>query len=109
MAYLYLGLAIIAEVIGTLALKATNGFSVLLPSAVVLVGYAAAFVLLSLVLKEIPVGIAYGIWAGLGIVLVTLAGAVIYKQVPDLPAIAGIALIVAGVTVIHLFSKTTAH
>ena len=109
MAYLYLGLAIIAEVIGTLALKATNGFTVLLPSAVVLVGYGAAFVLLSLVLRDIPVGITYAIWAGLGIVLVTVAGAVIYKEVPDLAAIAGMALIVTGVTVIHLFSKTTTH
>jgi len=109
MAYLFLTLAIIAEVIGTMALKATNGFTIILPSAIVLVAYAAAFVLLSFCLREIPVGIAYGIWAGIGIVLVTVAGALIYKQIPDLPAVIGLLLIVAGVTVIHLFSKSTGH
>lgn len=109
MAYLFLALAIFAEVIGTMALKATNGFTVILPSAIVLVAYTAAFVLLSFCLREIPVGIAYGIWAGIGIVLVTVAGAAIYKQVPDFPAIIGLLLIVAGVTVIHVFSKTTGH
>lgn len=109
MAYLYLGLAIVAEVIGTMALKASNGFSVLVPSAIVVIGYAAAFILLSFCLKEIPVGIVYGTWAGLGIVLVTIAGAVLYQEVPDLPAILGLALIVAGVLIIHLFSKVTSH
>ena len=109
MAYLFLALAIFAEVIGTMALKATNGFTVILPSAIVLLAYTAAFVLLSFCLREIPVGIAYGIWAGTGIVLVTVAGAAIYKQIPDVPAIIGLLLIVAGVTVIHVFSKTTSH
>lgn len=109
MAYLYLGLAIVAEVIGTLALKATEGFTVLAPSAVVVVTYASAFVLLSFCLKEIPVGIVYGTWAGLGIVLVTIAGAFIYREIPDLPALLGLALIVAGVIIIHLFSKATSH
>ncbi|MEQ8333947.1 SMR family transporter [Nisaea sp.] len=109
MAYLFLALAIIAEVIGTMALKATNGFTVVLPSAIVLVAYGAAFVLLSFCLREIPVGIAYGIWAGIGIVLVTVAGAVIYKQIPDLAAVIGLMLIVAGVTIIHVFSKSTGH
>ena len=109
MAYLFLALAIFAEVIGTMALKATNGFTVILPSAIVLVAYTAAFVLLNFCLREIPVGIAYGIWAGIGIVLVTVAGAAIYKQIPDFPAIIGLLLIVAGVTVIHVFSKTTGH
>lgn len=109
MAYLYLGLAIVAEVVGTMALKATNGFTVLLPSLLVLLSYSAAFVLLSFCLREISVGIAYGIWAGLGIVLVTVAGALIYRQIPDIPAMIGLALIVVGVAVIHLFSKTTGH
>jgi len=109
MAYLFLALAIFAEVIGTMALKATNGFTVILPSAIVLISYAAAFILLSFCLREIPVGIAYGIWAGIGIVLVTVAGAFIYKQIPDFPAIIGLLLIVAGVTVIHIFSKSTGH
>ncbi len=109
MAYLFLALAILAEVIGTMALKATNGFTVILPSAIVLIAYGAAFVLLSFCLREIPVGIAYGIWAGIGIVLVTVAGAFIYKQIPDLPAVIGLLLIVTGVTIIHLFSKNAGH
>ena len=109
MTYVFLALAIIAEVIGTIALKATNGFTVFLPSTVVVVAYVAAFVLLSFCLREIPVGIAYGIWAGLGIVLVTISGSLIYKQVPDVPAIIGLLLIVTGVTIIHLFSKSTGH
>ena len=109
MVYLYLGLAIVAEVIGTIALKATNGFTVLVPSLVVLVGYSAAFVLLSFSLREIPVGIAYGIWSGLGVVLVSIAGIFIYKQIPDAAAIIGLTLIIAGVAVIHLFSKAGGH
>lgn len=109
MAYLFLALAILAEVIGTMALKATNGFTVVLPSAIVLISYTAAFILLSFCLREIPVGIAYGIWAGIGIVLVTVAGAFIYKQIPDTPAVIGLLLIVTGVTIIHLFSKSTGH
>ncbi|WP_420404090.1 DMT family transporter [Nisaea sp.] len=109
MAYLYLGLAIVAEVIGTLALKATNGFTVLVPSIVVLCSYSAAFVLLSFCLREMPVGIVYGIWAGLGVVLVTVAGVFVYRQMPDVPAIIGLAMIVGGVVVIHLFSKAGTH
>lgn len=109
MTYLFLALAIIAEVIGTMALKATNGFTVFLPSTIAAVAYAAAFVLLSFCLREIPVGIAYGIWAGLGIVLVTISGGLIYKQMPDVPAIIGLLLIVTGVTIIHLFSKSIGH
>lgn len=109
MAYLYLGLAIVAEVIGTIALKATNGFTVLVPSIIVMLGYSAAFVLLSFCLREIPVGIAYGIWSGLGVVLVSVAGIFIYKQALDLPAIIGLAMIVVGVAVIHLFSKAGGH
>lgn len=109
MAFVYLALAIIAEVVGTSALKATEGFTRPIPSLVVVVGYATAFYLLSLVLRTIPVGIAYAIWAGLGIVLVTLAGLVLYGQRPDLPAVLGIVLIVAGVVVIQLFSQVSAH
>ena len=109
MTYLFLALAIIAEVIGTMALKATNGFTVFLPSTIAVVAYAAAFALLSFCLREIPVGIAYGIWAGLGIVLVTISGGLIYKQMPDVPAIIGLLLIVTGVTIIHLFSKSIGH
>lgn len=109
MAYLYLTLAIIAEVAATSALKASEEFTRLVPSAIVIIGYALAFYLLTLVLRSIPVGIAYALWAGLGIVLVAITGAVVYRQVPDLPAIAGMGLIVAGVVIINVFSKTTGH
>ncbi len=106
MAYLYLALAIVAEVIATSTLKATEQFTRLWPSVVVVAGYATAFYLLTLVLRTLPVGVTYAIWSGLGIVLVTIAGMVLYGQRPDLPAIAGMGLIVAGVVVIHLFSET---
>ncbi|MFK7846008.1 MAG: multidrug efflux SMR transporter, partial [Rhodothermales bacterium] len=76
---------------------------------IVIVGYGIAFYLLTLVLRSIPVGITYAIWAGVGIVLVAIVGAVLYKQVPDAPAIIGMGLIVAGVVVINLFSKTISH
>ena len=109
MGYLYLTLAIIAEVIGTSALKSSEQFTRLWPSVVVVIGYALAFYFLSLVLKSVPVGVAYAVWSGLGIVLIALVGALMFKQVPDLPAILGMGLIVAGVAVIQLFSKTGGH
>lgn len=108
-AYLYLAVAIGAEVIATTALRAAQGFTVLLPSAVSVVGYVVAFYFLSLTLKTMPVGIAYAIWSGVGIVLVLLAGWLIYKQMLDAPALIGMGLIMAGVIVINLFSKTAAH
>jgi small multidrug resistance pump len=109
MAYLYLFIAIAAEVVATNALKAAEGFTRPWPSLTVILGYAIAFYFLSLVLKTIPVGIAYAIWAGLGIVLVAVVAAVLFGQVPDLPAIIGISLIVSGVVVVSLFSKTAVH
>ena len=109
MGYFYLAVAIVAEVIATNALKASDGFTKPIPSLVVVVGYAAAFYLLALVLKTIPVGLAYAIWAGLGIVLVALVAAVMFRQIPDLPGLIGMALILAGVVVITGFSKTTGH
>ena len=109
MGYLYLALAITAEVIGTTALQASQGFTKPLPSAIVVIGYGLAFYLLSLVLKYVPMGVAYAIWAGMGIVLITAAGALVYKQIPDLPAMLGMGLIVAGVAVINIFSKTVSH
>ncbi|QPP51714.1 DMT family transporter [Billgrantia campisalis] len=109
MAFVYLALAIVAEVVATSALKATDGFTRPGPSLLVVVGYAIAFFMLSLVLRTIPVGIAYAIWAGLGIVLVALLGIVVYGQRPDLPAVLGIGLIVTGVVVIQLFSRISAH
>lgn len=108
-AYLYLAIAIVAEVAATSALKASEEFTKLVPSLVVIVGYGVAFYFMTLVLRSIPVGVTYAIWAGLGIVLVAIAGAVLYRQVPDIPAIIGMALIVAGVVVINLFSKTVSH
>ncbi|MBS1163114.1 MAG: cation/cationic drug transporter [Burkholderiaceae bacterium] len=105
MSYLYLAIAIVAEVIGTSALKAAEGFTRPLPSLVVVVGYAAAFYFLSLALKVIPVGIAYAIWSGAGVALITLIGWVVFRQRLDAAALAGVALIVAGVVVIQFFSS----
>jgi small multidrug resistance pump len=107
--YVWLAIAIVAEVIGTSALRASEGFSRLWPSLVVLAGYGVAFYCLSLTLKSLPVGIAYAIWSGVGIVLITLVALVVYRQVPDVAAIAGLGLIVAGVVVLNLFSKMQAH
>jgi small multidrug resistance pump len=109
MAYLYLTIAIVAEVIATSSLKASEEFTRLVPSVVVIVGYIVAFYFLMLVLRTLPVGISYAIWSGLGIVLVTAAGAVFYKEIPDLPAMLGMGLIIAGVVVINLFSKNMGH
>lgn len=108
-AYLYLGVAIIAEVIATTALRASDGFTQLWPSVISIVGYVVAFYFLSLTLRTMPVGVAYAIWSGVGIVLISLAGWLLYKQLLDLPAIIGMGLIMAGVIVINLFSKSTVH
>ena len=107
--YVLLGVAIVVEVIATSALKASAGFTRLGPSAIVVLGYSTAFYCLSLTLQSLSVGVAYAIWSGLGIVLVTMAGYVLYRQSVDLPALIGMALIVAGVAVIQLFSKTAVH
>jgi small multidrug resistance pump len=109
MAYVYLALAIISEVIGTSALKASEEFTRLVPSIIVVAGYSSAFYFMTFTLRTLPLGVTYAIWSGLGIVLVTIAGIFLYKQIPDTPAIVGMGLIVAGVIVIHLFSKTAAH
>ncbi|MEX3788151.1 multidrug efflux SMR transporter [Paraburkholderia sp. BR14374] len=107
--YALLAIAIVAEVIATSAMRASDGFSRLLPSMVVVLGYGIAFYCLSLTLRSIPVGIVYAIWSGVGIVLITLVALVLYRQVPDVPAIIGLGLIVAGVAVLNLFSKMQAH
>lgn len=107
--YAALGLAIVAEVIATSALKASAGFTRLGPSAIVVLSYGTAFYCLSLTLQSLPVGVAYAIWSGLGIVLVTAVSYVLYRQSVDLPALIGMGLIVAGVAVIQLFSKTAGH
>ncbi|WP_420873860.1 DMT family transporter [Paraburkholderia azotifigens] len=107
--YVLLAIAIVAEVIATSALRASEGFTRLVPAAVVLLGYGISFYCLSLTLKSLPVGIVYAIWSGVGIVLITLVAIVMYRQVPDLAAVAGLGLIVAGVVVLNLFSKMQAH
>ena len=109
MTFVYLILAIVAEVVATSALKASVGFTRPLPSLLVVGGYGVAFYLLSLVLRTLPVGITYAIWAGLGIVLVTLVGIVVFGEKPDLPAVFGISLIVAGVVTLQVFSKRIGH
>ncbi len=109
MGYFYLAIAIITEVIGTSALKASDGFTKVFPSALVVIGYAISFYFLALVLKTIPIGIAYAIWAGLGIVLIATVGIIVFEQVPDAPALIGMALIILGVVIIHLFSNTGNH
>ncbi len=108
-AWLTLGIAIVAEVIGTSALKASEGFTRWLPSLVVVLGYAVAFYCLSLVLRHIQVGVAYAVWSGLGIVLITLVAFVLYGQKIDTAGLIGMGLIVAGVLVLNLFSKASAH
>lgn len=105
-AYIYLGIAIVSEVIATTALKASDGFSQWWPSVITVVGYGVAFYCLALTLRVIPTGVAYAIWSGVGIVLISLAGWVAFKQSLDLPAIIGMGLIVAGVVVINVFSAT---
>ncbi|BFM43492.1 SMR family transporter [Flavobacterium sp. CFS9] len=107
--FFFLGIAIIFEIIATSALKKSEEFTRLIPSIITILGYFAAFYFLSFAIRTIPVGIAYAIWSGVGIVLITVIGAVFFKQIPDLPAIIGLALIMAGVIVINVFSKTTAH
>ena len=108
MGYLYLSISIIAEVIATSALKASEQFTQFWPSVIVIVGYATAFFALSFVLKTIPVGVAYAIWSGAGVALITLAGLVLFDQRLDFAAVAGITLIVAGVVIINVFSKSAA-
>lgn len=106
--WLFLTIAIISEVVATSALKACDGFTKLGASIVVVIGYVVAFYFLSLALKVIPVGIAYAIWSGLGIILVSLIALVVYGQKLDFPAMVGMGLIIAGVMVINLLSKSMA-
>jgi multidrug transporter EmrE-like cation transporter len=108
-AYAILALAIVGEVIGTSAMKASEGFTRPGPSILTVLGYATAFFFLSQVLDRIPLGIAYAVWAGGGIVLIALAGWVIYGQRPNLAGFAGMGLIIAGVLVLNLLSKTSVH
>jgi small multidrug resistance pump len=108
-AWAYLAIAIVAEVIGTSALKASMGFTRPGPTAVVVIGYGVAFYFLSLTLQTLPVGVTYAIWSGVGIVLISLFAWLVYGQTLDLPAVIGLTLIIAGVVVLNLFSRTLAH
>jgi small multidrug resistance pump len=102
-------IAVTAEVVATSALKASEGFTRLLPSIIVVIGYGVAFTCLSLTLKTIPVGVAYAIWSGAGTALIALVGWLYFKQHLDLAAIIGLTMIVGGVIVLNVFSKMSAH
>ena len=107
--YVYLLVAVVFETVGTSALKSSEGFTRLWPSVTVAASYGVSFYFLSLTLKTIPVGVAYAMWSALGIFFITLIGWVVFKQRLDAPALIGLALIVAGVAVIQLFSRTAGH
>ena len=107
--WIFLAVAIVSEVIATSFLKAAEGFTRLWPSLVVVTGYLLAFYLLSLTLKTIPVGVAYAIWSGVGFVLIALSGWLFLGQSLDMPAVIGLSLIIAGVAVINVFSRTVTH
>lgn len=109
MQYLYLLIAIVAEVIATTSLKSTNGFTRLWPVLVMAAGYGVSFYMLSIIVQTMPLGVVYAMWSGAGIVFVAIAGAIWFNQIPDWPAVVGILLIVAGVLIVNLFSKTVVH
>ena len=108
-AFLMLGGAIVAEVFATTALKSSNGFERLVPSILAILGYCVSFYLLSQVMKTIPTGVVYALWSGVGIVMISLVAWLFQGQKLDFAAMAGMALIVTGVIVIQLFSKTSGH
>lgn len=109
MHYLYLVLAVAAETIGTTALQASQQFTRIGPTLITVLAYTTAFFFLGLALKNIPVGVAYAIWSGLGIVLIAAIGYLVFGQRLDLPAVLGLAMIIGGIVVIQLFSKTVSH
>ena len=109
MSYFYLALAIAAEVAGTSLLKVTEEFSKLIPTTFLVIFYIISFWLMTLALRDLPLGVVYAVWSGLGIVLVAIVAAFVYKEVPDLASMIGMALIISGVIVMHLFSKTIQH
>lgn len=108
-AWFYLSIAILSEVVATSALKAADGFSRPLPSLVVVAGYAIAFWFLSLALRTMPVGVAYAVWSGVGIALIALIGWLVFGQALDAAALLGLALIVAGVVVLGLYSRSASQ
>jgi small multidrug resistance pump len=108
MPYFYLMVAIVAEVIATTSLKSSNGFTHPAATALAAAGYVVAFYFLSLTLRDVPTGVAYAIWSGIGIILITLVAWVAHGQRLDLPAIAGMIMIIAGVITMNLFSGSSA-
>ena len=109
MGYWYLVVAILSEVVATSALNASQGFTRLWPSMVTVVVYCLAFYFLSLTLRTVPMGIAYAVWAGAGIVLIAISGAIFFKQLPDLPAVLGMLFIIVGVVLVSAVSRTAGH
>jgi small multidrug resistance pump len=109
MGYVYLAIAIVAEIIGTTTLKAAEQFTKLMPSIIVIISYGLSFYFLGGAMKTIQIGVAYAIWCGVGIVLVNVAVMVFYKQLPDFPSIIGMLFIIVGVIIINLFSQTSGH
>ncbi|CAK9886595.1 MAG: Multidrug transporter EmrE [Candidatus Erwinia impunctatus] len=109
MTYFYLLIAIVAEVIATSCLKLSVSFTRLWPTLATLCGYAISFYFLSLVLRSMPTGIAYAIWSGVGIILISLVSLVLFKQRLDLPAMIGLGFIIAGVLIVNLFSKSVGY
>jgi len=109
MTYFYLALAIAAEVAGTSLLKATEEFTKLVPTTFLVIFYLISFWLMTLALRELPLGVVYAVWSGLGICLVAIVGAFMYKEIPDLASLIGMGLIISGVVVMHLFSTSIKH
>jgi small multidrug resistance pump len=109
MSYIYLALAIAAEVAATSLLKTTEEFSRLVPTTFLVVFYIISFYLMTLALRDLPLGVVYAVWSGLGIVLVACVGAFVYKEIPDLGSLIGMSLILSGVVVMHLFSNSIRH
>lgn len=108
-AYFFLLIAVVAETIGTTALQASQQFTRLWPSAIVVVGYGFAFYFMSITLRFMPVGIVYAMWSGLGIVLIAVIGFLVFGQRLDWPAVLGLGLIISGILIIHLFSNSASH
>lgn len=109
MKWVYLGLAIFSEVIASSALRASEGFTRAGPTLALLIGYGVSFYFLSLTLQTIPMGIAYAVWSGVGILLICMIGWLVFGQPLDLPAIIGLSFIVAGVVILNVFSKSIIH
>ncbi|HMV28745.1 MAG TPA: multidrug efflux SMR transporter [Anaerolineales bacterium] len=107
--FIILFFAILSEVIATSSLKFSEGFTKPIPSVIVAIGYGLSFYLLSIALKSMPIGVAYAIWSGIGLILTVIAGIVLWKETLDWARVLGIILILAGIVLINVFSKATVH